>query len=208
MAKSPNSTLTSPDPIEKEFAEALRQAAYIFEKEKNGRVQGPIFACRAVARFIHQRGGGAELAGPFLQIAAAFVELDRGGKPRLFSKKSVPEKERARSPERKHIHTLAAVALEVSLKLRPRGSNIWGDDKSGRNGVADKIARHVRNWPGMGAQKLTGLTVIAWRNQQRKLSEDARRPFDTLVKKILAEPKPQETLENLLQSGPPGHWKS
>jgi hypothetical protein len=208
VADSFNSALTGPDQVEQEFAETLRQAAYIFEKEKNGRFQGSILACRAVARFIHQRGGGAELAGPFLQIAEAFAELERGGKPRLFSKKSVPEKERERSPERKHIHRLAAVALEVLLKLRLRGSNLWGDDKSGKNDAADKIARHVNKWPGMGAQEVTGLTVIAWRNQQRKLSGDDRKPFDTLVEKILAEPNPRRTLEDLLRNGPPGHWTS
>jgi hypothetical protein len=160
MAESSNSVLTGPDQVEQEFAETLRQAAYIFEKEKNGRFQGSIFACKAVARFIHQRGGGAELAGPFLQIAAAFKELERGGKPRLFSKKSVPEKERERSPERKHIHMLAAAALEVLLKLTPRRSNIWDNDKSRRNSAAAKIARHVIKWPGMGAVPRTRVSLI------------------------------------------------
>jgi hypothetical protein len=215
MAESSNAVLTGSDQVEsgsdqveQEFLETLRQAAYIFEKEKNGRFQGSILACRAVARFIYQRGGGAELAGPFLQIAAAFAKLDRGAKPRLFSKKSVPEKERERSPERKHIHMLAAVALEVLLKLRLSGSNIWGDDKSKRPGAADKVARHVNKWTGMGAQEVTGRTVIAWRNQQRKLDDGDRKPFDTLVEKILAEPNPRQTLEGLLRKGPPGLWQS
>ena len=75
-----------PDEVEEEFMETLRQAAFIFEREKDGRFHGSIFACKAVARFIHRRGGGAELAGPFLQIAAAFEDLARGGKPRLFRK--------------------------------------------------------------------------------------------------------------------------
>jgi hypothetical protein len=194
--------------VERKFAETLRQAAYIFEKEKDGRFQGTVLACRAVARFIHQRGGGAELAGPFLQIAAAFAELERGGKPRLFAKKTVPEKERERSPERKHSQMLAAAALEISLKLRPRGSNIWGDDRSGKNGAADRIARHVIKWPGMGSQQVTGRTVIAWRNQQRRLSDGDRKPFDAVVKEMLAQPSPQQTLEGLLRNGPPGHWKS
>lgn len=56
-----------PNAVEREFFETLRQAAWIFEREQGGRFQGLIIACRAVARFIHQRGGGAELAGPFLQ---------------------------------------------------------------------------------------------------------------------------------------------
>ena len=66
-----------PDEVEEEFMETLRQAAFIFEREKDGRFHGSIVACKAVARFIHRRGGGAELAGPFLQIAAAFEDLAR-----------------------------------------------------------------------------------------------------------------------------------
>jgi hypothetical protein len=197
---------TSPDPVEQKFAETLRQAAFIFEKEKNGRFQGSILACRTVAQFIHERGGGAELAAPFLQIAASFEELDRGGKPTLFSKKSDPEKARDRSPERKHI--IAAAALEVMIKLTPRSSKVWNDDKINKNGAADKIALHVRKWPGMGTQKITKHTVINWRNEQRRLSKNARTQFSTVVETILAEPKPRQTLDRLLRFGPPGFWKS
>jgi hypothetical protein len=207
MVESSNSVRTVPDQVEQEFAETLRQAAYIFENEKDGRFQGSIIACRAVARFIYLRRGGAELAGPFLQIAAAFEERKRGGNPRLFAKKSVREKERERSPERKHLHMLAAAALESLVKLTPRGSNIWDDHKRKRDGAADMIARHVSKWPGMAAQEVTGHTVIAWRNQQRSLGAGARKPFDTLVEKILAEPNPQLTVKHLLQSRPPGLWK-
>jgi hypothetical protein len=198
----------APDPVEREFAETLRAAAYIFEKEENGRFIGSITACRAVARFIRLRGGGAELAGPFLQIAGAFEELERGGKPRLFSKKSVPEKERDRSPERRHIHMLAAAALEVMVRLTPRASKNWDNDGGNRDSAADMIARHVNKWPGMAAQEVTGRTVIAWRNQQRALGEGDRKAFDTLVEKIFAEPAPQQSLDRLLRSGPPGLWKS
>jgi hypothetical protein len=208
MTESSSSEPARPDPVEQEFAETLRQAAYIFEKEKNGRFLGSITACKAVVRFIYLRGGGAELAGPFQQIAKAFEELERGGKPRLFAKKSVPEKQRERSPERKHIDMLAAVALEVLVRLTPRISSIWSEDSRKRDSAANKIARHVIKWPGMGAQDVTGQTVIAWRNQQRALGKGERKPFDTLVEKILAEPNPRETIDRLLRDGPPGHWKS
>jgi hypothetical protein len=196
-----------PDEVEKEFAETLRQAAYIFEKEKDGRFQGTTLACRAVARFIHQRGGGAELAAPFLQIAAAFEDLARGGTPRLFAKKSVAPKERQRSPERKHIHRLAAAALEVLVGLSSRGSRVWSEDKQQRTSTANKVARHVNKWPGMSRQRVTGSTVIGWRNQQRRLSKDARKPFDLVVEKILTEPDPQKAVEQLLRSGPPGFFR-
>jgi hypothetical protein len=108
-----------PDDVERDFAKTLREAAYVFEKEENGRFQGSILACRAVANFIYLRNGGAELAAPFLHIAEAFAELERGGKPRLFAKKTTPEKERERSPERKHIQMLAAAALEVMINWSP-----------------------------------------------------------------------------------------
>src|SRR4029077_15209210 len=91
MAENSNSGLTGPEQVEQEFAETLRQAAFIFENEKNGRFQGSILACRAVARFIYLRNGGAELASPFLHIAKAFEDLERGGKPKLFSTKSVSQ---------------------------------------------------------------------------------------------------------------------
>jgi hypothetical protein len=166
-------------------------------------------ACKAVARFIHLRGGGAELAGPFLQIAAAFEALGRGGKPRLFAKKSAPEKERERSPERKHIHMLAAAALEVLVRVTPRSSSIWGDDNNtARVSAANQVARAVNGWPGMAAQHVTGQTVIAWRNQLRSLNESERRPFDTVVDKILAEPNPRQAVDGLLRNGPPGLWSS
>jgi hypothetical protein len=208
MTETSNSEPARPDPVEQEFAETLRVAAYIFEKEKNGRFLGSITACKAVARFIYLRGGGAELAGPFLQIAKAFEALERGGKPRLFAKKSAPEKERERSPERKHIHMLAAAALEVLVRLTPRSSTIWGDDNRARASAANKIARAVNGWPGMAVQHVTGQTVIAWRNQQRSLDESERRTFDTLVEKILTEPNPQQTVDGLLRDGPPGLWSS
>jgi hypothetical protein len=118
MPKNSVAMPAGPDEVEKEFIETLRQAAFIFEREKDGRFHGSILACKGVVRFIYCRGGGAELAGPFLQIAAAFEDLARGGKPRLFLKKSTPEKERERSPERKHIQMLAAAALEVMISSR------------------------------------------------------------------------------------------
>jgi hypothetical protein len=201
MAENSSPRPLEPDEVEREFAESLRQAAYVFEKEENGRFQGSILACRAVARFIYLRNGGAELAAPFLQIVEAFAELERGGKPRLFAKKTAPERERERSPERKHIQMLAAAALEVMLELEPRGPD-------NRNVAAAKVARHVNRWPGMKAQEVTAQTVIAWRNQQRGSSKGARKRFEQVVAKIFAEPDPRKTVDQLLKSGPPGHWKS
>jgi hypothetical protein len=179
-----------PGDVEREFAETLRQAAWICEKEKDGRFKGSIIACRAVARFIYQRDGGAELAGPFLQIAAAFEALEKGGKPTLFSKKTDPGKERARSPERKHVQMIAAAILDVLARL---------DDPV--TTTADRVARHVNGWPGMQAQEVTGDTVVAWRKQ---LSRNKSKEYRILVEKTLAESDPRSVVEGLLHNGPPG----
>src|SRR5258706_16097558 len=89
-------TSVEPAEAEREFLETLRQAAWIFQKEKNGRFLGSIVACQAVARFIYRRGIGGQLAGLFLQFAVAFKDLEKGGRPRIFSKKTDPHRERGR----------------------------------------------------------------------------------------------------------------
>ena len=186
----------APDEVERELAENLRAAAYIFQETKNGRFQGAIRACAAVVQFIKRRGGPAEYAAPFMQIAEAFKDLETGGRPRLFSKKTIPDKERERSPERKHIQMLAAAMLEALMKLADE-----------RNLAAEHIARHVNKWPGMGAQTITGKTVIAWRRQQRRSRGEHRKRFDMTVDATLAESQPRSTIEGLLRNGPPGLWK-
>jgi len=181
------------DYVEQEFAKTLREAAWTFVKEKDGRFHGSIYACQAVARFIYRSGGGAELAAPFLQIAEAFIELERGGQPRLFSKKTVPDKQRERSPERKHIQRLAAAALEVLCSL---------GDEIGT--AADRVARYVNDWPGMAAQQITGSTVINWRKQ---LNRSNNKKLENLVKATLKEPNPRAVVEGLLREGPPGAFR-
>jgi len=175
------------DGIEREFAETLRQAAWIFEKEKDGRFLGSIVACRAVICFINRRGGGAELAGPFIRIKEAFEDLEKGGKPKLFSNKTVPNKERSRSPERKVVQRLAAAALDVLHQL--------GDplDIS-----ASKIARNVNGWRGMDAQEVTGATVIAWRKQLSSSKANnieflLRRCWQSLIPEHHRSPSPERT---------------
>jgi hypothetical protein len=206
MSQTHSPTSATLNKAEEDFLETLRQAAFIFEREADGRFQGSILACKAVARFIYVKGGGAELAGPFFQIASAFEDLQKGGKPRLFSKKSTPNKERERSPDRKHMHMLAAAALEVMLKLS-RGRKT-SDVTDNRGTVAAKIARGVNRWPSMEAQDVSGQTVITWRNHERGLGKTARKPFDTLVAEILAQPDPEKAVNQLIRSGPPGYWKS
>jgi hypothetical protein len=196
---------TGPDKVEAEFAETLRGAAFIFENDKNGRFQGSILACRAVAHFIYCRGGGAEVASPFLQIAEAFADLERGGNPRLFAKKTVLKKERERSPERRHIQMLAAAALEVLLQTKQKKAGTWSEES--RTSIADRVARYVNKWLNMENQQLTGGTVIAWRNKQKQLNAEDRKPFDAVVEQVLSGPNPSKEIDRLLRSGPPGQFK-
>ena len=103
---------------------------------------------------------------------------------------------------------LAVAALEVLMRLHPRGANAWGDDGKGRDSAARKVARNVSEWPGMKAQEITGKTIVAWRNQLRALRKTDRKRFDTVVEQMLAEPNSEQAVEQLLRDGPPGLWKS
>jgi hypothetical protein len=181
------------DAVGREFAECLRAAARIFQNEENGRFEGSIKACQAVSWFVLRKTGDTELAYPFLQIALAFAHLEKGGKPRLFSKKTAPIKERERSPERKQIQRLAAAALEVLMELGavPREA-------------ADVVARHVNRWPSMGAQEVKGVTVSAWRRQQR---ERGGNEFKIVVLVMSQAPDPRAAVNDLLRDGPPGIFR-
>jgi hypothetical protein len=55
MDDSPPRSPVRPDEVERKFAETLREAAWIFEKEKDGRFRGSIMACEAVIGFIKAR---------------------------------------------------------------------------------------------------------------------------------------------------------
>ena len=197
MTDKQSTTPRTFDELDQHFFEALRGAAFIFEKEVHGRFTGSPLACRAVAHYIFERGGGAELAGPFLQIATAFEELGKGGKPRLFSKKTTPEREGDRSSDRKHSQMLASVFLEVLVRL---------DDEL--HFAANTVARAMNLWPGMSAQKVTAKTVIAWRKQFARAEGPDNHKFAKLVQKTLAEPNPRQTVGQYLRNGPPGSFKS
>jgi hypothetical protein len=197
MTEKPSTPPRAPDEIDQEFVESLRAAAFVFEKEAYGRFTGAPMACRAVARYIFRRGGAAELAGPFLNIAEAFDVLGKGGKPRLFAKKTTPEKERDRSPDRKHSQMLASVYLDVLVKL--------GDEL---DIAAAMVARGVNSWPGMSAQKVTSKTVIAWRKGFARIEGRNHEKFVALVEMTLKEANPRQTVDDYLRRGPPGSFQS
>lgn len=174
----------------RELFETLRTAAWIFENEKYGRFQGSIIACRAVARFIKRKGLAPQLAAPFLHIAEAFADLERGGKPNLFCKKTASEKERDRSPERKYMQMLTGVAVEVLVTTR----------KESVTDAAVRVARFVKKWPGM--KNVTARTVLAWRKQHRRSPR-----FIHILKEACKESDPLAAVNTLLQHGPEGMFR-
>jgi hypothetical protein len=185
----------APDPIERNFAENLRAAAWIFQNEKDGRFKGSILACRAVVVFINLRGGAVELAGPFNEIAEAFEALYHGGNPTLFVKRTEPRKERSRSPERKRSQMLAAACLEVLIKLK----SFDNPKQAGAH-----VARGVGSWPTLAGAKVSATTVRDWRKSQRR---QGALKFQRIVDAILAEPNRRAEVDRLLRVGPPGSFK-
>ncbi|MGB7100562.1 MAG: hypothetical protein WBD95_17595 [Xanthobacteraceae bacterium] len=100
---------------------------------------------------------------------------------------------------------LAAAILDVLMQLKSKDAGVWSEEK--KSATADRVARHVNDWPNMENQQVTGRTVIGWRNNQKGSSEAARRPFDTVVAQILAAETPQAEVDRLLRDGPPGQFR-
>jgi hypothetical protein len=179
---------------EKEFLESLRAAAWVFETEpRTGRFNGSIYACQAVEQFIKSRDAGAELAGPFRRIAEAFEELKQGRQPALFDKTTARARARPQSPEHKRMQNLAAVFLDVLVKLGDR-----------RDVAAAVVARHAKKWPGMKGVEISAATVVGWR---KHFSRTKDKLFKTRVEKTLEEPDPRRVVQKWLRTGPPGYWR-
>ena len=176
----------------RELLESLWYAAYRFQNEGDGGLEGEKLACHAVVRFIGVRHENPELAAPFLQIMAAFKDLERGLDPPLFSN-HVELRERERSSQRKHLQMLAAVAMDVLMELG-----------TGRTDAAEQVARAIQKWPSFRAQEITGTTVRNWRDQVRRKRDLRNRQFQQLRDHILGQADPGVEIRQLLRHGPPG----
>ena len=176
----------------RELLESLWYAAYRFQNEGDGGLEGAKLACHAVVRFIGVRHENPELAAPFLEMRASFVDLERGLDPPLFSK-DVKLRERERSSQRKHLQMLAAVAMDV---LMERGM--------GREDAASEVARAVQKWTSLGAQEIKGTTVRNWRDQVRRKRDPRNHQFQQLRDHILGQADPGAEIKALLRHGPPG----
>ena len=174
----------------RELLESLWYASETFENEGDGGLEGAKLACRAVGRFIAVRHENPGLAAPFLTIMQSFNDLEQGLDPPLFSKNLKP-RERERSSQRKHVQMVAAVAMEVLMRL-------------GQDDAAQQVAAAVQKWPAFQAQTITSTTIRNWRDQVRSLTDGRNPQFQQLRDHILGQLSPIEEVRKLLRHGPPG----
>jgi hypothetical protein len=160
----------------RELHEKLREAAFVreypHEYPKGTRWSGAIFACHAMARFIHDSGWDPRLAAVFLEIKEGFKDLERGTKPPIFSTVTEPLK-RDRSLHRKFCQTWAAVLLEMAMQE--------GEEEKQ---AAARIARSIRKWPALRTQGPTETTLINWRKQIKCGSSEERKVFDHICEAL------------------------
>jgi hypothetical protein len=157
-------------------------------RQKGGRRRGAKIAVSAAVLFLKERGNPPWIAAALMDIAGSLDSVDRGATPPLFSYGAIKATERSRSPERKHIQTLAAMALEVLT--------IYGSDPESQSFAAKRIARAVKGWPHMGSQRVTATTVINWR---KHLKRSKNQKLEKLVSVTLATPHPLATIADLLR---------
>jgi hypothetical protein len=176
----------------RELMESLWYASDTFENEGDGGLKGGKLACQAVARFLAVRHENPVLAAPFLTVMQSFADLEQGLDPPLFSR-DVRLRERDRSSQRKHLQMLAAVSMEVLMKL---GTEL--------KDAARTVARAVQKWPGFATQEITGTTIRNWRDRIRKPTDHRNPQFRQLRDHILGQADPRLEVRKLLKDGPPG----
>lgn len=175
----------------RELLQSLWYAADRFESEGDGGIEGAKLACRAIVRFIGVRHENPWLAAPFLEMKAAFEDLEQGLDPPLFSN-DVRLRERERSSRRKHLQMLAGVAMDALMKRGIRSEV-----------SARQVAAAAEKWPWFGAQKVSATTVRNWRDRVRRNTDPRNRQFQELRDHILGQPDPEAEIRKLL-CRPPG----
>jgi hypothetical protein len=178
--------------------EFLRSLFYAFNQFKvkgdNGR-EGARLACQAAARFIAVRHENPELAAPFLAIAGALIDFERGVGTELFA---VQPLKRSRSGQKAHLKRVASACLEVLVKT---GVPL--------EVAALKVAIGVASWRNIGEQKVDATTIENWREAERRRPPGAARShFDNLCGYIFGREDPVKEVERVLLEGRPDAPKS
>jgi hypothetical protein len=175
----------------RELLEGLWYAHKTFMERGDGGREGAALGCHAVVRFIAVRHENPEFAVPFLALHGALKDLEQGIRASLFGGEEEP-KSRSRSRQKKHIKMWAAVLLEVLVKV--------GDPLPQ---AAQRVARKVGQWPGIGSQSITEKTIRNWRDHHRALPKAGRRQFELLREHLLNAPDRTQQIARLLDHGPP-----
>jgi hypothetical protein len=176
----------------RELLTNLHYASGVFQEKGDTGREGIVIACHAVARFIAVNHENPMLAAPFLALRAAIIDLQNDiGNP-ILSKAAV-DVPRSRSQLKMHLKVTASACLEALVEC--------GEELEP---AASRVARRVAQWPGIGSQKITAVTIKNWRDNERSRAVDRRKSFDLMRKDLLSRPNPQEAVETLLQTGPPG----
>jgi hypothetical protein len=178
-----------------EFLKSLFWAYTRFKEKGDGGREGVRLACEAAARLIAVRHENPELAIPFLTIAQALIDFDRGVETELFAAQPM---KRSRSGQKAHLKRMASACLEVLVK---KGVPL--------EVAARQVATGVAKWPNIGEQKIAAITIENWREAERRRSPGAARiHFDKLCDYILDLEDPVKEVERLLRDGPPDAPKS
>lgn len=183
----------------RELMQKLWYANELFRNEGDGGLEGAKTACLAIKDYIAVRHENPELAAPFISIAQAFEDLERGITPEIFSTDVRPKK-RPRSSEHRRLQIFAAALLDVSMVVEnsaPASRN--------RDQVASWIADSVRRWPGM--TRVDAVTVINWRDQMHKKPWHEQQQFDAIRSHLLGLSNPRLKVEEILKY-PPGAAKT
>jgi hypothetical protein len=180
----------------RQLLENLYYANEVFKNKGNSGREGILIACRAVTQFIMVRHENPELAAPLMALGSALIDVEHGIKSAILYPEA-SDGVRSRSSVKKHLVAVASVCLEVLVE---KGDKL--------DAAAAIVARRVANWPGLGDQKVSGITIRNWRDQQRALPVNERKSFNRMKSDLLSCPDSRKAVEALLRNGPPGIPKS
>jgi hypothetical protein len=101
--------------------------------------------------------------------------------------------QRSRSLHKAHLKRMASACLEILVKK--------GEPPTV---ASSRVARAVSNWPNIGEQEITSITIENWREAERRREAGPERDhFNQICNHILGLKDPMGEIERLLKEGPP-----
>lgn len=173
--------LPLPDAFQ-ELCQNLYYATQVYSEEGDAGRKGIEIALRSVVRFLAVNHVSPELAAPLLAMRGALLDLDKGVSNPIITGEMT---QRSRSTLHLHAKMVTAACLEVLVEL---GGPL--------DETAAYVARSVGKW--LPQQTITATTVRNWRDEQRALPVNERRPFDLLVKDLMQAANSRLEIERIL----------